>query len=94
MSILEQKNPIFGVMTNPLLQPSAFVANSFGDLAAPIESIGRENFRKNTARPNEFTDFEKIEVEHPNRPKTIVATIWANHPGTGITLRLTALRVM
>ena len=62
---------IFGVMTHALFQPSAFVTNSFCDLAARIASIGRGNFRKNIARPNDFTDFEKFKVEHPPRPKTI-----------------------
>ena len=81
-------------MANPLVQWSFFVSNSFGDLATRIASIDRRKLRKNTARPNEFTDFEKFKVSHPKSPKTSLAMTWANHPGTGITLRLTALRVI
>ena len=50
----------------------------------------RENNGKNTAGPNEFTDFEQFGLEHPDSIKTIVATNWANHPGDGTcgTLRM------
>ena len=48
---------------------------------------------ENTAKPNEFTDFEKFKVEHPPRIKTILATTSVEQPVSGITLRLTALRV-
>ena len=44
--------------------------------------------------PNEFTDFEQFEVERAQGRKSRHATNSAKHPGTGITLRLTALRVM
>ena len=47
----------------------------------------RENNEKNTVGPNEFTDFEHFNREHPKGTKTIVATNWANHPGDGITLQ-------
>ena len=63
------------------------VANSFRDLAPPIESHMPENNGKNTAGPNEFTDFEKFEVEHPENTKTRFTMNWPNHPGAGITLR-------
>ena len=79
---------------DPLVQSFGFVTNSFGDLITRIESPGRENCRKNTAGPNEFTDFEKFKVEHRRRPKTISLSNSAQHPGTGITLQLIALRVM
>ena len=46
----------------------------------------RENNGKNTAGPNEFTDFKQFGLEHPDFIKTIVATNWTNHPGDGITL--------
>jgi len=62
MSIFETTFRICGAMTHPLVQSSAFVTNSFGDLAARIESINREKLRKNTAKPNEHTDFEKFKV--------------------------------
>ena len=64
-------------MANPLLQSSAFVSNSFGDLATRIASIDRGTLRKNTARPNEFTDFEKFKVSHPKSRKTILAMTWS-----------------
>ena len=47
----------------------------------------RKNNWKNTAGPNEFTDFEKIGLEYPDRIKTMLAMNWTNHPGDGITLR-------
>ena len=47
----------------------------------------RENNGKNTAGPNEFTDFEQFGLEHTDSTKTILATNWANHPGDGITLQ-------
>ena len=43
---------------------------------------------------NEFTDFEEFKVAHPENPKTIFDPTWLNHPVFGITLQLTALRVM
>ena len=47
----------------------------------------RENNGKNTVGPNELTDFEKFDVEHPETTKTIFTTNSPNHPGDGITLR-------
>ena len=47
----------------------------------------RENNGKNIVGPNEFTDFENFDVEHPNRIKTSFVTNSPNHPGDGITLR-------
>ena len=52
----------------------------------------QENYGKNTVAPNEFTDFMNIEVEHPEKITTILATTWANHFNDGIHLRQTALR--
>ena len=65
MSNFATKFRKFWAMANPLVQSSDFVSNSFGDLATRIASIDRRNLRKNTARPNEFTDFEKFKVSHP-----------------------------
>ena len=56
-------------------------------MTPPIESHMREKHGKNTVGRNEFTDFEKFEIEHLDPPKTILATTSANHPGEGITLR-------
>ena len=50
----------------------------------------RENNGKNTAGTNEFADFKKFGLEHPDRIKTMLATNWTNHPGDNITLRLTS----
>ena len=36
---------------------------------------------------NEFTDFEQLGLEHPDCPKTIVVTNWANQAGDGIILQ-------
>ena len=47
----------------------------------------RKPWEKNTVGPNEFTDFEKFDVEHPENIKTIFGTNWPNHPGDGITLQ-------
>ena len=74
-------------MTRSQFPPSSGATNSFCDLAPPNESHMRENNGKNTAGPNEFTDFEQFGFEHPDRTKTIVATNWANHPGDGMTLQ-------
>ena len=71
----------------------AFVTNSFCDLTLPIESLDPRNLQKNPGLPNEFADLEQFELEHPETTKTIFATNPANHPGTGITLRTTALPV-
>ena len=70
-----------------LFVPSSGVTHLFGDMTPRIESHMWENNGKNTAGPNEFTDFEKFEVEHPETTKTILATNSPNHPGDGITLR-------
>ena len=53
-----------------------------------------EKYVQITVGPNEFTDFDKFELEHPENIKPIFATNAVNHPGTGITLRTAALRVM
>ena len=37
--------------------------------------------------PNEFTDFEQIEVEHLKGTTSMARPTSANHPGDGITLR-------
>ena len=66
---------------------SSGVAHLFRDMTPPIESHMREKHGKNTVGQNEFTDFEKIELEHPENTKTILATTSANHPGEGVTLR-------
>merc|ERR1712115_486594 len=63
------------------------VTHLFGDMTPRIESHMRKNNKRNTVGPNEFTDFEKFEVEHPENTKTILATNSPNHPGDGITLR-------
>ena len=78
----------------PVFQSIGLVSNSFCDLTTRIESHGRETHTQNTVLSNEFTDFEKFTIEHRSRPKTISCSISAKHPGTGITLQLTALRVM
>ena len=70
MSIFWSEFRSSGVMTYALFQPNAFVANSFCDLAMRIASLVGKNCGK-TARPNEFTDFEKFKFEHPPRIKTM-----------------------
>ena len=67
--------------------PSSGITLLFCDLRPQIESHMQENKLKNAVGPNEFTDFEKFEVKHPNEPKTMFGTNWLNHPGSGITLR-------
>ena len=79
--------------TDPLLQLNGFVTNSFCDLTPPNESHGRKKRTQNTFSPNELTDFDQFTVEHPARPKTILPSISAQRPGTGITLQLSALRI-
>ena len=74
-------------MTGSLAQERFFATNSFCDLAPPIESHMRENNGKNTAGPNEFTDFEQFNREHTENIKTMLAMNWPNHPSDGITLR-------
>ena len=76
-----------------MLQSSSAAANSFFDLTPAFESdvLGLDG--KITESSNEFTDFENFEVEEVARPKTRDATQAANHPGVGITLETTALRV-
>ena len=58
------------------------------------KALTPKTFRTNPGSPNVFTDLEQFEREHPAKPKTIFVTNAANHPGTGITLRTTALRVI
>ena len=67
--------------------PSSGVTHLFGDMTLPIESHMPENNGKNTVALNQFTDFEKFDVEHPDKPKTIFGTNLPNHPGDGMTLR-------
>ena len=76
-----------------MLQSSSAAANSFFDLTPAFESdvLGLE--AKNTESSNEFTDFEHFEVEGVARIKTRDAIQAVNHPGVGITLETTALRV-
>ena len=50
----------------------------------------RKNNERNTVGPKEFTDFEKFDVEHPENINTIFGRNSPNHPGDGITLRLTS----
>ena len=77
-----------------LCKSSAAVSNSFGDLTPPIESHNPpKNLQNIHSLPNEFTDFEQFDNDHPYPRKTIFATSTVNHPGDGITLRTTALRV-
>ena len=70
------------------------VTNSFCDLTPPIEIPNPKNLGKIKGVQNEFTDFEKFKVEHPENPKTIFDPTGLNHPVFGITLQLTALKVM
>ena len=82
-------------MTGSLVPESSAATNSFCDLAPPNESHVQENYGKNTVGPNEFTDFEKFELEHIKGPKSIHVSTSAEHPGNGITLDgKTALRIM
>ena len=76
-----------------MFQSSSAAANSFFDLTSAFESdvLGLDG--KITDRPNEFTDFENFELEEVARPKTRDAMQAVNHPGVGITLETTALRV-
>ena len=76
-----------------MLQSSSAAANSFFDLTSAFESdvLGLDG--KITESSNEFTDFEDFEVEGVARRKTMSVTQAVNHPGVGITLRTTALRV-
>ena len=69
------------------------VTNSFCDLTPPIESPSPKNLGKIQDVQNEFTDFQKFKVEHPQRRKTIFDSSWLEKPVFGITLQLTALRV-
>ena len=82
--------PNFQIST---FHPNSAATNSFFDLAAAFESdvLGLDG--KNTERSNEFTHFENVDFERVARIKTIFATQAANHPGVGITLETTALRV-
>ena len=50
---------------------------------------------ENYAGPNEFTDFEKFDVEHTENTKTIFGTNWTNiNPVTVLLFGRTALRVI
>ena len=83
----------FSIFPKTIVQSSSAAANSFFDLASAFESdvLGLDG--KNTESSNEFTDFENFEVEEVARIKTRDALQAANHPGVGITLETTALRV-
>ena len=70
------------------------VAHLFCDLTPPIESHMRENNGKNTVGPNEFTDFEKFEVEHPENTKTVLARTGPINPVTVLLFGGIALRVV
>ena len=76
-----------------MLQSSSAAANSFCDWTSAFESdvLGLDG--KITENSNEFADFEDFEVEKVARIKTRDAMQAANHPGVGITLETTALRV-
>ena len=76
-----------------MLQSSSAAANSFFDLTPAFESdvLGLDG--KITESSNELTDLDNFKVEGVARPKTIHAAQAANHPGVGITLETTALRV-
>ena len=56
-------------------------------MTPPIESHMQKKHGKNTVGRNEFTDFEKFEVEHPNFIKTIAAHRPQVIPRRGITLQ-------
>ena len=77
-----------------LVHVNGFVSNSFCDLTTRIESHSQEKHTQKKIGANEFTDIEKFVIEHRSAPKTIHASISAQRPGTGITLRRTALRIM
>ena len=76
-----------------MLQSSSAAANSFFDLTSAFESDVLELDTKTMESANEFTDFDDFELEGVARTKTIRATQAANHPGVGIILETTALRV-
>ncbi len=76
-----------------MLQSSSAAANSFFDLTSAFESDVLGLDAKITESSNEFTDFEYFEVEGAARRKTKSAMQAVNHPGVGITLEATALRV-
>ena len=75
------------------MQSSSAAATSFFDLTSAFESdvLGLDG--EITESSNEFTDFENFEVEEVARGKTRDAMQAINHPGVGITLETTALRV-
>ena len=77
-----------------MVQPTAVVTRSFGDMTSPNESHDLKNDGKNPDLSNDLADFEKFDLEHPTNTKTIFAITAAVYPGDGITLRTTALRVM
>ena len=54
----------------------------------------KKNLWKNTVGPNEFTDFEKFEVERRQGTKSICGLTSAQRARIGITPQLTALRGM
>ena len=79
---------------NPMVHSRSGCANSFFDLGTPFESQKPNEQRKNTEKPNEFTDSENFSLEVAPRLKTMFAMKPANHLGVGITLETIALRVM
>ena len=76
-----------------MFQSSSAAANSFFDLTLAFESDVIRLDGKITESSNGFTDFEHFEVEGVARIKTRDAIQAVNHPGVGITLETTALRV-
>ena len=79
---------------DPVFQSSSGCANSFFDLATPFESQKPNAQRKNTEKPNEFTDSENFSPNGVAQMISMFATNSVNHPGVGITLETIALRVM
>ena len=77
-----------------MLQVSSVAANPLFDLTPAFESDALGLDGKITESSNEFTDFENVGFKLVARPKTISAMQSVNHPGVGITLKTTALRVM
>ena len=83
----------FSNFQKTMFHSSSAAANSFFDSTSAFESdvLGLDG--KITESSNEFIDFKDFEVERVARPKTISAMQAVNHPGVGITLETTALRV-
>ena len=52
-------------------------------------AINLKKLQKLLRHQNKFTDFRNFDDEHPKKINTMLTTNCANHPGGGITLRLT-----